>query len=387
MLKKRGRPISVDIEKLKEVLKLNKNKIFTDDNRVVSKHDEIWNSISQELNHIIKPNSIHAFVTGDRYNLRSELISSFNQNISITSENNSTRNSSQVITDENDSDVSRSLTNTELTKFTFTVDRVEFEALKTEKIYKRKRGKKVVNYKQNVLIPGVWQAFITSKIWETTSRKCGYNYRRHFGSMGSCNCTSELKGKFHTNEDEVVFKFKVTQGNGDCKKTYLRRPLREKVGESLQNQTTDEYCSNLADKLMKPKDPEPPHLLKASALRTVKGEFKATLFYHEDSITAITIMHASIYLETIHFVSEISVCVHYWTNHQRDVYCKYASKNKNTCIYIDATGGIFREFVKCNKTKTHNLFLYIIAAHFSGEQFTIGQMVSEAHDTVTSGKN
>lgn len=181
----------------------------------------------------------------------------------------------------------------------------------------------------------------------------------------------------------MVFDFKVTRGNGDCKKTYLRHPLREKVGESLQNQTTDEYRSNLANKLMKPKDPEPPHLPKASTLRTVKGEFKATLFYNEDPTTAITIMHASIYLETIHFVSEIPVCVHHWTNHQRDVYCKYASQNKNTCIYIDATEGIFRKFDKRNKTKTHNLFLYIIAAHFAGQQFTIGQMVSEAHDTVT----
>lgn len=65
----------------------------------------------------------------------------------------------------------------------------------------------------------------------------------------------------------------------------------------------------------------------------------------------------------------------------KQAYNKYASKG-NPCVFIDATGGIHSKFVKFNDIKTHNLFLYVVVINFDGEQFCVGQMVSEAHDTV-----
>ncbi|CAH2109058.1 unnamed protein product [Euphydryas editha] len=137
------------------------------------------------------------------------------------------------------------------------------------------------------------------------------------------------------------------------------------------------------NQLIRPNEPEPPHLPKPEVLRTLKKEFNPAKYYHDDPVTAISIMHANRYTDTIHYLSEIPFCVHFWTNHQRDIFCRYAAKNKDLCVFIDSTGGVCSKFIKRNGTKTRSLFLYIIAAHSNGQQFTVGQMISEAQDTVT----
>ncbi|CAH2109045.1 unnamed protein product [Euphydryas editha] len=385
---KRGRPTNIDIDLLKKIVTINKDKIIINQTSIVSKHDIIWKSISKEMNYSIKPESIYAFVNCNRYNIKSELMPL--QNTEIDSEVNSSMASSKNISsDENNSD--DHLPDDKPLEFSFRVNREEFSELVVEKIYQRKQGKKTNYYKQNTLKDGEWQIYVTNKIWELTRRKCGYNFKRNYvlqdkqtgNYKGSCNCTSELQGKFETEEDEVTFNITLTHGNGSCRKTYVRQPLRDKFGEILLHHTTDELRSKLGNQLIRPNEPEPPHLPKPEVLRTLKKEFNAAKYYNDDPVTAISIMHANRYTDTIHYLSEIPFYVHFWTNHQRDIFCRYAAKNKDTCVFIDSTGGVCSKFIKRNGTKTRILFLYIIAAHFNGQQFTVGQMISEAQDTVT----
>lgn len=186
--------------------------------------------------------------------------------------------------------------------------------------------------------------------------------------------------KFQVSNNEAIFTCDATQGNGKCNKIYLRGSHRKHAAEKMKSLTTDEYEAQFArDKCMYKNDPQPPHLPKASVLRTAKSELIRSEFYHPDPITSLSIMQSSIYPGTIHFLSIVPFTVFYWTHHQRDVFIKYAA-HENSCVFIDATGGISPKFTKQNGEKTSQLLLYLIAINYSGQQFTVGQMISEAQD-------
>lgn len=205
------------------------------------------------------------------------------------------------------------------------------------------------------------------------------NYRMF--NSGQCHCTSKLSIKFWTRDGEVIFYCMVAiSGNGPCKKTYLRAPLRKEVGEKLTQGTVDVYRSQLAEALMEEGDPEPPHIPKPSVLRMAKSEYRKSQFHDPDPVRALSLMARQLYPGDIHFVSEFPFAVHYWTNHQKHVYCPYAARQQS-CIFIDATGSIFTKFLKTNNERTHNLFLYILVINCPAGQFSVGQMISEAHDT------
>lgn len=121
---------------------------------------------------------------------------------------------------------------------------------------------------------------------------------------------------------------------------------------------------------MNQNDPKPPYMPTSAVLRSAKAELFRSKFYHPDPITALSIIQSRVYSGTIHFLSIIPFTVCYWTHHQRDVFIKYAS-NENSCVFIDATGGISPKFTKQSNEKTLQLLLYIIAINYAGQQFTM----------------
>lgn len=129
---------------------------------------------------------------------------------------------------------------------------------------------------------------------------------------------------------------------------------------------------------MKSPQMRPPHMPKASVLRTAKAELVRLEIYDPDPITALTIMKDRIYPEDIHLVSASPFTIMYWTRHQRDVFIKYVSEEYSS-VFIDATGGISPKFIKKSQVTTSQLLLYLIAINYSGQQFTVGQMISESH--------
>lgn len=142
--------------------------------------------------------------------------------------------------------------------------------------------------------------------------------------------------------DVVLLKCKVLEGTGKCGKRYLRAPSRKIIGQQLRIKSVDVYRAEKANELMMPGDPEPPHLYNATVLHVAKNEYTKTQFYDADPIRALCIMKCNTYLNCIHNIGIDPFFVHYWTNHQLQIYRKYYSRNIRS-IYIDATGSIVKK--------------------------------------------
>jgi len=78
---------------------------------------------------------------------------------------------------------------------------------------------------------------------------------------------------------------------------------------------------------MTPRDPEPSHLPNASVLHVAKNEYIKSQLYDNDPIKALCIMKYSAYCNCIHNIEIDPFFVHYWTNHQSQMYKKYCSTN------------------------------------------------------------
>jgi len=125
----------------------------------------------------------------------------------------------------------------------------------------------------------------------------------------------------------VLLKCKIIKGIGKCGKRYLRKPLRTTVGKELYTKPIEIYRAGKANELMVSGDPEPPHLYKSSTLHVAKNEYKKSQFFNSDPIKALCIMKYSAYANCIHNIGMDPFFIHYWINHQLQVYRKYCSSN------------------------------------------------------------
>lgn len=147
----------------------------------------------------------------------------------------------------------------------------------------------------------------------------------------------------------IVLKCKVIKGTGKCGKRFLRAPLRKTIGLQLRTKPVEVYRAERADELMTRGDPEPPHLYEALVLHVARNEYTKAQFLDKNPINAVCIMKRSVYLNCIHNIGIDPFFVHYWTNHQLQVYRKYCSTNISS-IYIDATGSIVKKLIRLDKT-------------------------------------
>lgn len=108
---------------------------------------------------------------------------------------------------------------------------------------------------------------------------------------------------------------------------------------------------------MVPGDLEPPHLYKSSILHVVKNESKQSQYFNSDPIKALCIMKYSVYANCIHNIGIDPFFIHYWTNHQLQVYRKYCLSDIST-IYIDATGSIVKKLMRLNDTLSQHIYLF-----------------------------
>jgi len=105
-----------------------------------------------------------------------------------------------------------------------------------------------------------------------------------------------------------------------------------------------------------------------------------TQLYDNDPIKALCIMKYSAYCNCIHNIGIDPFFVHYWTNHQLQMYKKYCSTNISS-IYIDATGSIVKKLIRIDKSQSRHIFLYQAVINYNENQFSIAQMLSERHTT------
>lgn len=174
----------------------------------------------------------------------------------------------------------------------------------------------------------------------------------------------------------------ITNGDGVCGKRYLTKGERYRLAQDLCERkiAPTVYRSEVADKIMRFGDPEPPHLYTADVLRTAKKEYLASKYKHKDPLIAVSIMRATNLRAEIHNYGVDPFFVHYWTNTQMHVYQKYA-KSRPSCVCIDATGSIVRKIKRVDGTMSSNIFLYECVIRTDEGQFSVCQMLSEAHNT------
>lgn len=176
----RGRPAKVQSHEVINTILVYKNRIILSD-KIVSKHDSVWSEISVALGSRIIPVSLYTMVSCNRYGIRNQLVSC-SEDINTDNLNSSEDIVKSSLNDSmgNESSVSIDSKNVESINFTITVSRYEFEELIVFKSYKRMQRNKLRNRIWKTLRPGLWEDFITSKIWDSVQLKCGFKFRNHY---------------------------------------------------------------------------------------------------------------------------------------------------------------------------------------------------------------
>lgn len=175
----------------------------------------------------------------------------------------------------------------------------------------------------------------------------------------------------------------MTEGNGKCRSLFLREPQRSQLASKLMNQGADALQAELACKYKHPEsNKRAPLVPNQATLRAAKAEFKRVQYYADDPSMALAIMKKGDYCGDIQEIGLDPFYCMYWTPQQRNVLCRYLSQTKGA-VFADATGGFPQKFTMVNGEKTKALFLYLAVVNCSGTQFSVCQMISERHDTVT----
>ncbi|XP_011685199.1 PREDICTED: uncharacterized protein LOC105448375 [Wasmannia auropunctata] len=200
--------------------------------------------------------------------------------------------------------------------------REDFTNLLKHKVYNRRVNGKTYYRLRNVLEPGKWQEVITDKFWQTTHLKCAFQFKNHY------------------------------------------------ISEDAKSGVINER----AHVLMKEGDPVPPHLYSNAVLHTAKSETAMTDYVNPDVFKALVILKFSSLQNIIHNIGLDPFFIHYWSNHQLNVYKKYTVEN-NACLFVDATGSIVQKLYKADGSFSKHLFLYICAINCKSGQFSICQMI------------
>lgn len=183
---KRGRPSKVQSHDIINIILVYKNRIFLSD-KIVSKHDTVWSEISVALGGNITPVSLYTMASCNTYNIRNLLVG---RSESMYASDNF--NISDNIS--NESSVSINSKNGEPINFIIMIFKEEFEELIVYKLYKRLRRNKRQNRLWKCLRPGIWEEFITSKIWDSIQLKCGFRFRNHY--LSNIDTSGYINGKY-----------------------------------------------------------------------------------------------------------------------------------------------------------------------------------------------
>ena len=151
----------------------------------------------------------------------------------------------------------------------------------------------------------------------------------------------------------------MKKGVGKCKKRFFREPLRSQVGRELCAKGADVYRAEQARLKMKQGDPEPPTLPSSKVLWNAKLEVLNSQYLDSDPIKAIEILKHTSMKGTIHSIGHSPFFVHFWANHQTQLYLHLA-RNGPVSVSIDATGGIFRKITFHDGTESKTIFIYLI---------------------------
>lgn len=206
-----------------------------------------------------------------------------------------------------------------------------------------------------------------------------------FYPSGTCKCTSTLDVRFEGNAEVMLMHCDIVVREGTCGKRPLRQPYRTEVAEALMHKSAERHRIEIANDKMSPGDPEPPTLPKSNVLNAAKCEYLKSLQLDRDPVIAISKMKRVGRTEDLFTIRNIGYdpfYVQYWSRHQNVVYKKYAGR-ETASLKFDASGGFVSRLKRPDGNDSQHIFLYLGVINSEAGQFSVTQLLTEAHDTGT----
>lgn len=267
-------------------------------------------------------------------------------------------------------------------------------------------------YKGRVYIQfdDIWTDMFNSKIWEAAHLACKWKFSHHkfhtrvgmvpFTFDASCSdrtdskkpCGNFMYGKcFELLDNPQQVEIKIWTRNTNAKDQEVPHTQKRKIagkarqleGKNMKNIKAVQYQVTQANNLMDNSDPIPAHLPNLPVIRKVQQEGRDTSLcldlYPGDPLSSLQkIQEQNTF---VRFLSASPFCVHLLTDNQIKLYREALSLG--FCTFSVDASGFSKAFSIMNDNKTSALFLYEISVNINGKIGSVGQMLSEAHDTCT----
>lgn len=171
------------------------------------------------------------------------------------------------------------------------------------------------------------------------------------------------------------------------KKRYLSKQLRTKVASELVDERKKATLWRIeeATRTMNYGDAEPPTLYNNSVLRKAKQEEADRRLHLKGRDPIVNLQYAKYYthIGRMHDIGVDPFYCFYWSQEQLLLYKLDHSKDSNSFLTIDTTGGIAHRLQLPNGEKSHYIFLYQCMSISNRGSYPVFQMVSAQHDVGT----
>lgn len=398
------RKSKIDVCHLLKILIENKNSIIDEKTQEIAPPSHpCWIDIQKKFDYAISVKYIYAIVKLDRYDVLNKLGLKTPHNI-IEPELSDNFNTEQY----DDIDSNKYCETTEedesILSFNITLSKEEWQKIydpsSSVRSYHRSDNKNTYrNYE--TLTPYIWTPIINEHFFEQTRLSCALTYKYakiylngqvFLDIIGHCSiCMSNFKGIVidkPESESRVIINCSYNGQFNSCKSGKKRRIIGKKrdyfLDKLIKENQSAAYVQRVEAKdIMHYGEAEPSHIPSKNALRVMKYKANKINRIHEDPITALSLLKASLpYNDIIRDIGYDRFFVHYWSSTEINSYRLYAKNNKLPTISIDATGGLVQKPILISGRQTSNIFLYQIGVRDTKNkcQFSVGHMLSERHD-------
>lgn len=161
-------------------------------------------------------------------------------------------------------------------------------------------------------------------------------------------------------------------GSEKCGKPYLRKPIRQKLGDIMEGKHVEAFRSEQANELMTTsRDREAPIIRTAPVLYNVKNEHVQNQYISNNPFEALKILKYKDCVNCLEDIGYDPFFIHYGTNEALQTYKKLCAKPEKVSICIDSTAGLVK------KLNSKNIFLHAVAVSIAETQFSVTHMLSE----------
>lgn len=401
-MSKRGRKSAVTKEEILQALLQFKSEIGDSRQTVPGKTSQLWIDIASKLQFRKSPVSVYTHVIMNRHNCWDALgfISQVNLRENIEIESGEDIIHRQLTESEKDSE-DETVHLVDAVVFDVKLNKQEWSEISPETVITKCRDKYRRGFRTRQALKENWTNVMNRCIWQSYQKPCCWIFKRNHVSItgenyivleASCkNCHSEIKLTLNSQpqgSDDVVFKGVVdfdSENREPCAVNMRKRPLkgieRREIVAKLQNVSALKLHMEIADKEMDFGDTEPAHIPSMEVLRKAKSEAKLKIYLNVNPVVAISKAKNSPEFEKIiHDIGYDKFFVHYWDQHQVDVFNAYG-KARHSVLCIDSTGSVAWTADISGKRISSKLQLYVGVISVSERSVPVVQMVSERHNT------